>query len=159
MFISKLHRAITLVEIWLAGLSLVLLVLITVLQTIARNGFNIGFNDLEILSRHLVLFIMFLGAALVTDDGRHIKIDILEHLLSPASARLLSISLALVTALICFFLAWYGGRFWLEEWQYREAGQTWVVYLAGIIPLGFFLIGLQFLLNVFSPGDNDLPAN
>jgi len=159
MFINKLQQVLGFAEKWLAGISLGLLVILTVIQAIARNGFNTGFSDLEILSRHLVLFIMFSGAALVTTDRRHIKIDILKHLLPSACKRILAVIIYLISASICFLLAWYAAHFWIEEWHYASGPEQWPLFLALIIPLGFLSIGTHFLLMIFAPVTTSDTAN
>ena len=45
------------VEKWIASLSLLLLLVFTLVQIIARNFFDTGFPVLDIISRHLILFI------------------------------------------------------------------------------------------------------
>ena len=65
------------IEKFIAAISLLFLLLFTLVQIIARNFFDTGFAQLDIISRHLVLFIMFMGAALACEGNSHIKIDVL----------------------------------------------------------------------------------
>jgi len=43
-------------------------------QVIMRNLFELGFAELDTLTRHLVLFVTFMGAALISEGNKHIKL-------------------------------------------------------------------------------------
>lgn len=134
----------------LAASSLLLLLAFTLIQVIARNFFETGFPSLEVISRHLVLYVAFLGAALITEDQNHIKIDFLSHFLSEKQKIILLRPLSILAAIICSAFAWQASRFWLDEWQYAGESDQWIVLLAAILPIGFALIALHFVLLAIS---------
>ncbi len=80
--IFKIKHGLITFEKIIAASSLLLLLVLAVIQIIARNFFDTGFSHMEVLTRHLILFIIFMGAALVSEQNRHIKIDILTAFLS-----------------------------------------------------------------------------
>lgn len=133
-------------EKFLAASSLLLLLAFVLIQVIARNFFETGFPPLEVISRHLVLYIAFVGAALITEDQKHIKIDFLSHLLSSKLKSMLIRPLSILAAMICSMFAWHAARFWLDEWQYAGESDRWIVWLALVLPVGFALIALHFVL-------------
>ena len=139
------YYLITLEKI-LAASSLLLLLALTLIQVVARNFFETGFPPLEVISRHLVLYVAFLGAALITEDQNHIKIDFLSHLLSEKQKSMLLRPLSTLAAMICSIFAWHASRFWLDEWQYAGESDRWIALLALILPIGFSLIALHFVL-------------
>jgi TRAP-type transport system small permease protein len=139
------HYLITL-EKFLAASSLFLLLIFTLIQVVARNFFETGFPPLEVISRHLVLYVAFLGAALITEDQNHIKIDFLSHLFSAKQKSMLLRPLSILAAMICCVFAWHASRFWLDEWQYAGESDQWIALLALILPIGFALIALHFVL-------------
>jgi TRAP-type transport system small permease protein len=143
------HYLITLEKI-LAASSLLLLLAFTLIQVIARNFFETGFPSLEVMSRHLVLYVAFLGAALITEDQNHIKIDFLSHFLSEKQKIILLRPLSILAAIICSAFAWHASRFWLDEWQYAGESDRWIALLAAILPIGFALIALHFVLLAIS---------
>lgn len=51
----------------IAGTSLLLLLILSLSQVVLRNFFELGFSEIDVLSRHLVLFITFMGAALISE--------------------------------------------------------------------------------------------
>jgi len=157
--LSRIDRAIARFEGWLVISFLTLMVTLTVLQVILRSLFiyaQAGWaNDLmgrfdwaEPLVRLLVLWVSFLGASLVTGENKHIKIDLLTHLIPvswlPLRELLLSLAGAVVSALMIRASLFYvrtemsfGGNLFLGL-------PTWIAQ--GILPVGFSLICFRFLL-------------
>ncbi|MCU7940456.1 MAG: TRAP transporter small permease [gamma proteobacterium symbiont of Bathyaustriella thionipta] len=147
--IFKIKHALITFEKVIAASSLLLLLVLAIIQIIARNFFDTGFTHMEIVTRHLILFIIFMGAALVSEQNRHIKIDILTAFLSTEQQEKLIRPLLLLCALISAVFSWYSVGFWLDEWQYAPANERWAVYLALILPVGFFILALHlFLLTI-----------
>ncbi|VAX12488.1 hypothetical protein MNBD_GAMMA24-1848 [hydrothermal vent metagenome] len=144
--LNKLKRALVLLETVVASSSLLLLLLLLLIQIIARNVFETGFPQLDVISRHLVLFVIFFGAGLVTEQGQHIRIDILASLLSPQQRKILVRPLLGLCALLCAAMAWYAGLFWLSEWQYAQSNERLAAVLAAVIPVGFTVLALHFSL-------------
>ena len=144
--IFKIKHSLITFEKVIAGSSLLLLLILAIIQIIARNFFDTGFSQMEVISRHLILFIIFMGAALVSEQNRHIKIDLLTHVLSLDQQEKLIRPLLLFCALISGIFAWYSAGFWLDEWQYAPSNERWSVYLALILPIGFFILALHLLL-------------
>lgn len=145
------------VEIWLAAGSLLLLLLLALLQIAARNLFDVGFAGADNLSRYLVLYVMFFGAALAIEQERHIRIDIAGSLLSESLRARLHRPLQLLSALVCLLLATAAVRYWLDAWHYAPAHERWLVLTALVIPVGFSLLCLQFLLAALLGRDGDEP--
>ncbi len=144
--LHRLKRGLLWLETLVASTSLALLLLLALIQIIARNIFETGFPQLEIIARHLVLFVIFFGAGLVTEQGRHIKIDVLANLLSPRHQAMLMRPLLALGAILCAALAWYAGLFWLDEWRYAPDNERLAAGLAIVIPVGFSILTLHFLL-------------
>ena len=73
-------------------------------QVVLRNVFTGGIVWGDILLRHLVLWIGFLGAALATSGERHINIDILTRYLSERLKRVVATLSNVFAAVVCFLL-------------------------------------------------------
>jgi len=144
--VLKVKLGLIAIEKYVAASSLLLLLIFTLIQIIARNFFDLGFPQLEAISRHLVLFIAFSGAALVSEQNNHIKIDILSAFLSSPQKQLLIRPLLIISSLICGVFAWHASRFWLDELSYAPAHELWIVYMALILPIGFIVLSLHFIL-------------
>ena len=161
--LARVDRAIARIEGWLLILFLSLMVFLTFIQVILRSLFIYAHvswaNDVmgsldwsELFVRLLVLWVTFLGASLVTRENKHIKIDLLTHLMpatwSPYRELLLSVSGAIVSALMIraslFYISTelsFGGNVFLNV-------PTWVGQV--IMPAGFSLICFRFLLRAMT---------
>jgi TRAP-type C4-dicarboxylate transport system permease small subunit len=103
--------------------------------------------------------VVFLGAALAIESHRHIKLDIIAVLLPPATLRWLRSPLYLLSSVLCAMLGWAAMRFWYDDWHYIADHERWSSILALIIPAGFLLLALHFLIGgLFRPAADDASA-
>ena len=144
--LAAFQRRLTRVETWLAGLSLLSLLVLTLLQIAARNLFETGLPLADTVTRHLVLYVTLFGAALAIDSQRHIRIDVVSAWLSDAWLERLHRPLHTLAAMVCLLLTQAAVRFWLDEWQYAALQDRWQALVNLILPLGFGLLSLHFLL-------------
>ena len=149
MFLNLIHKTkarLIYFEKLLAGTSLLLLLSLSLLQVVLRNIFDTGFADIDIISRHLVLFITFMGAALVSDGNKHIKIDCVTALINDDIKQKLKTPLLFISTFICTIFFWHSSLFWQDEFRYAPDNEQLALYLSLILPLGFFILGLHFFL-------------
>lgn len=138
------------IEKFFAGFSLLLLLILSLSQVILRNFFELGFSEIDVISRHLVLFVTFMGAALAIEGGQHIKMDFLTSLMKQETKNKISLPLLFLSTLICSAFFWYALQFWLDEKQYAPANEQLALYMALILPIGFFTLSFHFLLQLLS---------
>jgi C4-dicarboxylate transporter, DctQ subunit len=100
-------------------------------------------------TEYALLWITFLGTAWVLGRGRHISIDLITSRLKPRMRIIFDIAHSVVGCAVCAVLCWFG---FLTTWSMFQRGVTdvQVIDVAKyqvilIIPLGFFLLALQFL--------------
>ena len=111
---------------------------------------------IEPLVRHFVFLSAFLGGVLATGARSHIGIDILPRLLEArgykGAQHLVVRFVMLVSFLVCLTLVWAGISFSIQEFQYGKPGFLNIHsgYLVSIIPAGFFLIAIRFLLQTIT---------
>lgn len=134
----------------IAAISLLILLFLSLSQVILRNLFEIGFSEIDTIARHLVLFITFMGAALISEGNRHIKIDCVTSVIHDSFKSRLKSPLLFISSAISFSFFWYSLQFWLDENQYASANESLALYMALILPVGFFILGLHFLLLAIS---------
>lgn len=144
--LHRFRRLLTRAETALAGLSLLLLVGLTLAQTVARNLFDTGLPAADAVTRHLVLYILFFGAALAAEGQRHIRIDVVSAWLAQTTLDRLHRPLNALAALVCILFTLAAARFWLDEWAYVSAVERWQTLMNLILPLGFGLLCVHFLL-------------
>jgi TRAP-type transport system small permease protein len=128
---------------------LTLLLALSLLEIAARNFLHTAIPGADVLNRHLVLWISFLGAVLAV-PARHIKIDAVAVWLPLAWQRRLERPIFLFSAVVCGALFWAAARFWREEWLHAPASEKWIAALVAIIPASFFLLTLHFALQLVS---------
>ena len=154
IYATSLKRTLVSIEKIIAGTSLILLLAIILIQLVARNIFDYGFPLLDIISRHLVLFILFMGAALITEENNHIKVDILPSILPAQYKSKLLIPILILTSIICFIMSWFSSAFWIDEYYYAPENERMAVYFSLILPLGFIILAFHSLLLSVTGFDN-----
>ena len=144
-FIQKIRIRLIQFEKLLAGSSLLLLLCLSITQVLLRNIFEFGFY-IDVIARHLVLFITFMGAALASEGNQHIKIDCVASVISDRLKQNLKRPLLIASSAICGIFFYYAIQFWISEYKYAPDNEQLALYLALILPLGFFILSLHFLL-------------
>lgn len=117
-------------------------------QVILRNFFDYSILWADVFSRHLILWVGFIGASLATYENKHINIDVLSGFLSKKMKRVSMVITRFISAFICIFLAKASYVFIVDE---RAAGSTifWGIPLwifMSIIFIGFINITFRFLI-------------
>jgi TRAP-type C4-dicarboxylate transport system permease small subunit len=119
-------------------------------QVVLRNFFSSGISWADVASRHMVLWITFLGAMLATRSRQHIAIDVLIRFFPKRLRNAIRIVLDLVAAWVAFLLTKAAYAFVLSE---RAAGTTigegfptWIAQL--VIPFGFAVISFEYAIGV-----------
>ncbi|GIX22259.1 MAG: hypothetical protein KatS3mg121_1042 [Gammaproteobacteria bacterium] len=114
------------------------LLLLGLVQILLRNLFDSGLVWAEPAQRLLLFWLALAAAVAAGADGRQLAVDVLARALAPPWRRRVQLLAALATALACAVLAWYTGRFALDEWRYggRLAGVP-TGLAAAAMPLAF----------------------
>lgn len=117
-------------------------------QVVLRNVFTGGIVWGDILLRHLVLWIGFLGAALATSGERHINIDILTRYLSERLKGLVATLSNVFAAVVCFLL--FKASLTFIEFEIANNNTTFAEipswYIQIIIPVGYGLVAFHFIV-------------
>ncbi len=148
----KILKTLDLVLNKIEGALLVLMLSVMVLvafgQVLLRNVFHTGINGADVLLRHLVLWIGFVGAAIATSEERHINIDALRRFLSPRIRSIVDVCTDIFAAIVCYFLMRAGQTFVESEMAagrfVYESIPVW--YGQIIIPVGFGLLMVHFAI-------------
>ncbi len=154
-FLKIIRDRLVQVELLLAAASLLLLLILALVQIIARNAFDAGIAEADTLTRYLVLYVTFFGATLAVDRNRHIKIDAASTLLSADVLKMLYRPLQALAAVICAFFTDAAIRFWRDAWAYTQDYERWQTLVGLILPIGFTLLTVHFLLAALLGQDDD----
>ncbi len=157
-WVTSLRHLLLRMDTFMAGSSLLLLLLLVFGQVLMRNLFHSAIPNADILARYLVLYVTFFGAALAIEQHRHIRVDAVAACLDAEQVRRLRSPLYLISAPVCAALAWAAMRFWYDDWQYVAEHERWASVLALITPFGFSLLTVHFLLGgLFTPAGDNAP--
>jgi len=163
--LDRIDRTIARVEGWLMVGMLWLMVLVTFVQVVLRGLYaygHVGWANTLLgtidgsgpFVSLLVLWLTFLGASLLTRDGRHIQIDLLSGVLPERWHRARDMLLASASLLISAMMLKVCIDYVLMEMAF--GGTTvfhlpvWVAQV--ILPAGFALLCFRFLLRALHEG-------
>ena len=127
-------------------------------QVVLRNISSGGFVWGDILLRHLVLWIGFLGAALATSGERHLNIDALTRYLPKRIKSAVATLTNIFAAGICFLL--FRASLTFIEFEIANKNTvfenipSWCAEI--IIPVGFGLLTFHFLVRAILDAGNAL---
>ena len=151
-WITGFRHALLGIDKFMAASSLLILLGLVFGQVIARNFFHSSIPFADIVSRYMVLYVTFFGAALAIEHHKHIRIDIVAACMRPESCQKFIGPLYLISAAVCAALTWAAVRFWHDDWTFVADHERWTSVLALITPFGFFLLALHFLISgLFAP--------
>ncbi len=141
----RLARRLAHVEAILAALALTALLGLSLGQILLRNLADSAIPQAELLSRHLVLALLFLGAALALHADRHIRIDLAVQWLGKHAHRLVP-GFHLAALVVNALFAQAGWRFFVAERAAAGGTQLLESALAALMPAGFALLALHSAL-------------
>ncbi len=150
--LSRMHKGVIFCEKSVVLMLLFTMILLSFGQVVARNIFSTGFMWVDEVLRLQVLWLTFLGAGLAAEYNRHVKIDVLGHLLGGSTATKVVDSLGqLVALLVCVLLTMGAVEFIRVEAQYSSSAifrgiPDWVFRI--VIPYFFFSMAIRCLINV-----------
>jgi len=152
-FLLSLRAWVGRVEDGLLVALLTAMILLAAGQILLRNALGTGLTWSDPLLRVGVLWIALLGAMAASRSAHHIRIDVLSRFLPTRAERYVRSVTDLFTAVVCLLVTWHAARFVHDEYLDGSllfaAVPAWACEL--IIPIGFGVMGLRYLLGVFTP--------
>lgn len=105
-------------------------------------------------NEYSLLWITFLGTAWTLVRGRHVSVDLLTGRLGERTGIYFRLFHGILGTVVCVVLLWYGSA---TTWGHFQNGITDVkavdvpkYLILVVIPIGFFLLTLQFVRQFFS---------
>ena len=105
-------------------------------------------------SEYALLWITFLGTAWIPRKGKHVKIDVIIDRLNPKKQRILNIFTSICGGVACLVAVWFSTEtIWLD--MQRGIFDVRAIFvpkfaLYSVISLGYFLLSIQFIRNVYA---------
>ena len=105
-------------------------------------------------NEYAMLWAPFLGAAWLLSKKRHVSIELIVSHLSQGTQKVFHLIHSLLGVGLCAVLGWYGTVTTLENFQrnviHVQAVDVPMGYVLLAIPVGFFLLFLQFIRDFFA---------
>ena len=125
---------------------------VSVFQIINRQllggSFSLAWADE--LVKIIVLWLAMVGSIAACRDNKHIRIDLITHVLSGPVVAWAKVLVDLFAAVVCATIGWHAYRLIREEMSWGDTIFTdvplWLMH--AIVPLAFVLISYQFLVRV-----------
>lgn len=149
-FIDALHAA----EAWVAGLGLGLVAVALFGDIVGREAVGSGIFGAQRAAVYGMIVSAFLGLALATHSGRHIRIEGFDRLV-PEAARGTVIRLGHVVSMaICLFLGYWSADFVAISMEQGERGMAldipvWPIKI--VLPWAFASAALRYLAYALFP--------
>jgi TRAP-type C4-dicarboxylate transport system permease small subunit len=146
--LKTIDKVLTKFEGYILITLLLIMVVMAFLQVVLRNLFSSGILWADIVLRHLLLWLGFLGAAIATSENRHINIDALRRFFSKRMRSAVEVLTNSFAAVICFMLSSASWTFVQGEIADRRTlfGDIPSWYAQVIIPVGFGLLVVHFAI-------------
>ena len=126
------------------------MVILAVTQIVLRQFFDGAIVWADELIKIIVLWLAMVGSIAAARDNRHIRIDVLSHILPDKLVILTRILVDLFAAAVCAVIAWQAWRYLQIEIEWEETVLIdWPAWMAhAIVPAAFVLISYRFLVSI-----------
>ena len=135
---------------WIAALAIIFMMFAISYAVMMRYVWNRPVPWIVEISSYLMLYITFLGTAWLQRKGGHVEVDLFTGRLKPRVRAAFKTITSLGGAVVGFILAWKGSLVTVDYFQ-RDVTAIGILntpqfLLMGIIPIGGFLLLVEFLL-------------
>jgi len=139
---------------------------VSVFQIVNRQllGGSFSLSWADELVKIIVLWLAMIGSVAAARDNKHIRIDLITHVLSGPVVAWAKVIVDLFASAVCAVIAWNAYRLIREEMSWGDTIFTdvplWMLH--AIVPLAFLLLSYQFLvrtgkllLGIFKPASEE----
>jgi TRAP-type C4-dicarboxylate transport system permease small subunit len=147
--LGHLERFGTAAENTVLVLLLAAMIALSVGQIVLRELFDTGLLWADELVKLLVLWIAMLGSVAASRDDKHLRIDVLSHLLSEKMISMTRLVVEIFAAVVCAVVTWHAFR-WLQI-EYEDQDTVLIDFPAwfahAVLPIAFILMTYRFSLS------------
>lgn len=143
---KRVEQLFSFFEETLILLMMALLVILTFVNTSLRYTVGISIPSFTELAGLLFAWIIFIGSSLAIKYKSHIRIDIIDHFLSPKLFKYYSLTINLILAIVFLYLIYYGSLLTIGaidqkigSWQLSRS----LLYAA--FPVGFAFMFIRLI--------------
>lgn len=138
---------------YMAGAAVVFMILSVFAEVMVRLLFGFSIQWVVEINEYLIYYIAFLGTAWLLRREGHVKVDILLNILPLRAQTVLNIITSIICAMLCLVITYFSAITTLDLFQRHIRSLTLMAtpmaYLVAIIPIGCFLLFIQFLRRTY----------
>ena len=124
------------------------MIVLAVGQIVLREVFDTGIIWADELLKIMVLWLAMVGSIAACRDDRHIRIDVLSHLLPDWLMQISRVVVDVFAAIVCAVIAWQAWRYLQLEIEFEDQVMVdtpaWIAHV--VLPLAFALISYRFFI-------------
>lgn len=124
------------------------MILLAVGQIVLREVFDTGIIWADELLKLMVLWLAMVGSIAACRDDRHIRIDVLSHLLPDWLVNITRVLVDFFAAVVCAVIAVQAWRYLQLEIEFEDQvlvdTPAWIAHV--VMPLAFALISYRFVV-------------
>jgi len=146
--LSSINQITEKIEAWVLMAAILIMMLNSNANAFGRYFFNQSVFFAEELNQFLIVSVTFIGMAYAVRKGRNIRMTAFYDMLGQRGRKALTLLITSTTAALMFYLSWQAVLYVqeLKELNRLSPALQFPVYIVySIIPLGFFMAGLQYL--------------
>lgn len=151
--LSKILRSLRFAESTLLVVLFLILLLVAVVQIVARNVLAGGILWGDDLVRMAVLWIALVGGMVATGEDGHIRIDLINRFASDLWIRVTRIFTNAGAAIVCFLVGYASVEF--VHWEFIDqtlgVGSIPAWIFVSIIPFALLVMGIRYVIQIFIP--------
>lgn len=147
-FLSRLDRFGRLLENIALVAMLTGMIVLAVGQIVLREIFDTGIIWADELLKLMVLWLAMVGSIAACRDDRHIRIDVLSHVLPDWLVKFTRVLVDVFAAIVCAVIAWQAWRYLQLEIEFEDQvlvdTPAWIAHI--VVPLAFALVSYRFVI-------------
>lgn len=137
-------------EAVLAG-GILVIAIVTITNAFTRVILSSSLTFAEEIAQFAIVVVTFAGLSHAAGVGRHIRMSAIYDQLGPRGRKALMVTIAALTALLCFALSVYAARYVGSVFESGKVSPAlrvplWIPW--SVTPVGFALAGVQYVLTV-----------
>lgn len=154
--LSKLFLGIDVVilhiEEFVLSYSVLFLAVLLVGNIISRAVFKYGLFFVEEMCESTIIIVTYFGLGYCTRKARHIRMSAVYDALGPKTRKTLIILISIITGFIMFMMAYWALGYTIQIGKIGNVTPklripVYLIYC--LVPVGFFLSGLEYVLAVY----------
>jgi len=124
------------------------MIVLAVGQIVLREVFDTGVIWADESLKLMVLWLAMIGSVAASRDNRHIRIDVLSHVLPDSMMKVSRAIVDLFAAVVCGVIAWHAWRYLQLEIEFEDQvlvdTPAWIAHI--VVPVAFALVSYRFVI-------------